>query len=145
MKFFLDNTLPPLLAKALQALVEDESHTVIHLREKFLPDIEDGVWINALAQEGGWIIISGDPRITRNPHERAAWLESQLTAFFLKPGWTNLEFWVQASKLVALWPRIMGEASRARPGSGFLVPVRGQEFERIRLNNPRPWGSRPLT
>lgn len=131
MRFFLDNTLPPPLAEALHALCRSDSHEVRHLRDRFQPDTDDVVWINTLAQEGDWIIISGDPRITKNPHERVAWLTSGLTAFFLKPGWSNLQFWVQVSKLVYWWPRIMTEAERARSGSGFLIPVKGNEIERI--------------
>jgi hypothetical protein len=39
--FFLDNTHPPRLAKALNALVVDDGHTAVHLREKFAPETED--------------------------------------------------------------------------------------------------------
>ena len=131
MRFFFDNCLPPALAKALAALAEPDGHVVEHLRDKFPADTADTVWIGALAAEGDWIIVSGDPRITRNPAERAAWRESQLTAFFLKPGWTNLDPWVQASKLVARWPKIVSRAEGAESGSGFFVPVSGQTIEEI--------------
>jgi hypothetical protein len=130
-RFFLDNCLPPRLANALAALSGPDGHTVVHLRDKFPPDTEDTAWIRSLADDGDWIIVSGDPRITRNPAEREAWRESQLTAFFLKSGWTNLEFWIQVSKLIALWPKIVAHAEYAERGSGFFVPVRGLELEEI--------------
>jgi hypothetical protein len=50
------------------------------------PDTHDVVWIRELATDGGWTIISGDPRITKLRHEREAWLSSGLTAFFLVKG-----------------------------------------------------------
>lgn len=126
MKFFLDNTHPPRLAKALNALVVDDGHTTVHLREKFAPETEDRVWIGALAEEGDWIIISGDPQITKGRHERAAWEESQLTAFFFKSGWTNFQLWDQVWRLVKCWPDIVAQATRATRGAGFLVNVNGK-------------------
>jgi len=125
-KFFFDNTLPPRLAKALDALVKEDGHTVTHLREKFATDTEDPVWISALAKEGEWIIISGDPRITKGRHEKAAWKESHLTACFLKSGWTNFRLWDQVWRLVKFWPAIVAATADARPGAGFLVNVNGK-------------------
>lgn len=62
---------------------------------------------------------------------RKAWLESGLTAFFLKSGWMNLTLWVIAAKLVEWWPRIAAQAGMIASGEGFLVPVRGTKFEKI--------------
>jgi hypothetical protein len=39
-------------------------------------------------------------RISKNPHEVAAWREAGHTTFFLKAGWTSLSFWEQAQKFV---------------------------------------------
>ena len=52
----------------------------------FRRDTPDQEWLATLAEEGDWVIVSGDPRITRGKHERQAWLESGLTAFFLGKG-----------------------------------------------------------
>lgn len=60
MKFFVDNNLPPALAKALHALGEPSDHSVAHLKEKFAADISDSEWLAALAQEGGWSIVTHD-------------------------------------------------------------------------------------
>ncbi|MEK7755770.1 MAG: hypothetical protein AAB385_01000, partial [Planctomycetota bacterium] len=84
------------------------------------------VWIRSLASEGEWTIVSGDPKITKGRYERAAWLESGLTAFFLKSGWTNLSLWDQVWRLVKFWPDIVKHAKGARPGAGFLVNVNGK-------------------
>lgn len=82
-----------------------------------------------MATEGGWVIVSGDTRITRNPTEREAWLESGLVAFFLGKGWGNLTFWDQAWKLVQWWPWIIDQAAKVRAPAGFIIPVKGSKFE----------------
>jgi hypothetical protein len=103
----------------------------VHLRDRFPVDTNDDVWIRQLGAEGGWVILSGDPRITRNPHNRKAWLESGLTAFFLKSGWTNLKLWVIAAKLIEWWPRIVDKAETLTRAEGILIPVRGSKFEKL--------------
>lgn len=130
MRVFLDNCLSPRVAKALQVLVQPE-HEVVHLSDKFQRDVDDQEWIRTLAREGNWIIISGDPRITRSAAERAAWRESGLTAFFLKRGWTNLRLIEQAARLILRWPKIIEQVRRANPGDGFLIPIKG-ELEEIK-------------
>jgi PIN like domain len=124
--------MSPALAKAI-GILEGAStrHSVVHLREKFSVETKDDVWIRQLGEEGNWVIVSGDPRITKNPHNRKAWLASGLTAFFLKSGWTNLKLWVIAAKLVEWWPRIVAQAEMITSGEGFLVPVRGSKFEKL--------------
>jgi len=130
-KFFLDNNLSPAFARALHALSDRDGHEVRHLSEKFDRDITDVEWIRALAGEGDWVVVSGDTRIPKNPAERQAWLEAQLTTFFLGKGWTNLSLWDQAWKLVQWWPRIIDQARNVQPPAAFLVPVKGSRFEQL--------------
>jgi hypothetical protein len=127
-RFFLDNNLPPRLARALNELSKPE-HEVVHLREKFQPDTSDTTWLHTLASEGDWVIVSGDLRITRLPHEQKAWQESGLTAFFLEKGWSSLQFWEKATKLVGWWEAIVLQATRVEAGVGFLVPVRSKKLK----------------
>lgn len=130
MKFFLDNCIAPVFAKALNLLAERQGYPIFHLRDKFPPDIKDPVWIPALAQESeDWIIVSGDPRISRGKAERQAWQESQLTAFFFGDGWASRRYWHQAEDLVHWWPKIVLEAEKAPKGKGFLIPLNGKEFK----------------
>lgn len=133
MKFFLDNNLSPRLARALDALVA-ENGEVTHLRDKFSADTPDIEWLEGLANEGGWIVISGDLRITRNAHERRVWQQSRLTAFFLKRAWMNQDFWLHASRLIGWFPDILAQARKVEPGAGFLVPFRySGKFEQPKL------------
>jgi PIN like domain len=130
-KFFFDNTMPRKVVEALKIL--DSSHKIVHLTEGFPADTPDANWISALSDEGDWVIISGDVRITRNPGERAAWLESKLLAFFLAKGWTNQSLWDQAWRFVKWWPSIVEQSSRIKPPAGFIVPLKSSKLEQVRI------------
>lgn len=133
MRYFFDNTLPPRIAQAIGTLVDPPDITK-HLQDLFSADAPDIEWLSKLGEEGDWIIISGDPRIVRSPHERKAWQSASLTTFFLKKGWTNVPFWQQAAQLVRWWPDIMSQAKRVSAGAAFLVPLNySGRFEQLRL------------
>ena len=125
MKFFVDNCLAVKHARALNALVEPE-HTVIHLRDRFPLDTADEEWLLALGKEGAWIIISGDSRIMHSAHEKQAWHQSRLTAFFLAKGWMHLPLMEQHAKLSHCLPVILTQAQTAKAGSGFKISVNGK-------------------
>ena len=97
----------------------------------FRRDTPDQEWLATLAEEGDWVIVSGDPRITRGKHERQAWLESGLTAFFLGKGWAERSYWKQISELVRWWPQIVLKAGDAPQGSGFILPVGAKEMKQV--------------
>ena len=86
MNFFVDNNISPAIANALSSLSQREGVKVVPLREKFLPSVEDRVWLESLGKERNWVILSGDISITRKPHEHLAWQQCGLTAFFLPEG-----------------------------------------------------------
>ena len=130
MKFFFDNHLAIKIAHGLSQMVEPE-HSVVHLRDKFSANEEDEIWMKALAREEGWIIVTADIRISRNPHEVRAWKEAGHTVFFLKPGWTNIRFWEQANKFTRCFPEIIENATRAERGATFSVTVNGK-VERLK-------------
>ncbi len=133
MRFLLDNNLPRRVARAINELIQPEDK-VDHLQDLFAPDTPDTVWIAALGHKSQYVVICGDPKIMRRPHERRALEDAKLTVFFLKPGWTNLEFWPQAIKLIQWWPDIMATARRVTAGAAFLVPVQySGKFEQVRL------------
>ena len=101
-------------AKGIRGFAELQKHEIVHLREKFDPATPDPVWIEALGNERDWLIVSGDAKITRNPVNRAAWLESRLTAFFFSEPWTTDSFWKQCPSLVPRWPEIVRCCYRSR-------------------------------
>ena len=84
MKFFLDNNSSPRISRALRELEDRDENPVVHLREKFTANTKDEEWMRQLGDEGGWVVVTCDTSISRNPHEIKAWLESGLIVFFLK-------------------------------------------------------------
>jgi hypothetical protein len=124
-RFLFDNCLAPKHAKAFNSLFEPE-HQAVALRDRFEPNTPDDVWLPKLAEEGDWIVISGDVRIGRSSHEQKVWHDSKLTVFFLKKGWTNLPLLVQHAKLASCMEEIIKLAERAKRGSGFVVSVNGK-------------------
>jgi len=125
MKFFLDNCLAIRHARALNEMEKPE-HNFIHLQDKFSAETKDEDWIRALGSEGDWIVISGDYRIGKSPHERAAWHESGLTVFFLSKGWTNIPPRLQHSKLTLVLDAIIEHAGKSAAGSGFSISINGK-------------------
>ena len=131
MKFFFDNCVSTKFVEALRILAQIQGYDLIHLTERFSANTHDEDWIRALASEGQWVIISGDPRISKGQAQRRAWRESELTAFFFADGWASRGFWKQAESLIHWWPQIVLKAREAAPGSGFLIPWSGKEFKEI--------------
>jgi hypothetical protein len=123
-KFFFDNNLAPKIAHGLNQMVEPDHH-VVHLRDKFPANIEDAEWMRKLCEDD-WVIVTADVRINRNPHELQAWKEAGHTIFFLKPGWTDLTFWDQATKFTKCFEQVIKEAKDAERGSAFLVSTNGK-------------------
>jgi hypothetical protein len=122
LKFFLDNNLPPVWGPALNPLAVQEGNEVHHLRDRFKPDVTDVEWIDELGRQGDWTIISGDIRISRNQHEREAWLRSGMVAFFMGKSWRSLRFWEQTWRVVRWWPNITQQAKLVTPPAGFEIP-----------------------
>lgn len=125
MRFFVDTNIALRLARGFNEFVKGE-HEFVHLRDRFEPDTPDVKWMNELAAEPGWVILSADTQIGRNPHEIEAWKQAGHVIFFLKAGWTHIPFWLQVEKLARCFPEIERLAHRAKPGDSFQVPVKGQ-------------------
>jgi len=123
LKVFLDNNLSPYLARALNELLEPEGDQVVHLADRFRADTEDRTWITALAEEGGWVVISADRRIYRNKLEREAWRRSRLIVFFLAPQWQRAGNIETAWRLLRWWPRIRDQAGIVAAPAAFELPL----------------------
>lgn len=129
MRFIFDNCVSSNLVEALRCL--DKRHELVHHRKKFDADTPDPIWIRALAAEGEWIIISGDPRISRGQAERAAWMESRLTAFFCGDAWGSRPLMTQASEMLRWWPDIITLSKTAARGSGYILEFKTKQPTQI--------------
>jgi hypothetical protein len=131
LKFVVEHSVSTHLTEALAILASSDGIQVEHLRTRYNQRTLDPVWLQGLgAKERDVVVITADPRISRSPINRDAWLASGLTIFFLR-GFADLLFWEQAAKLVKWWPDIVKAAAKAPRGSGFLVSVQGK-IEKIR-------------
>jgi len=130
-RFFLDNNVSPCHAEALRIYAGDHGAEFEHLSEMFDRSTPDPEWIPALAADGHWIIISGDTRISTNPANRRAWIESKLTAFFFADPWQRSRAIKQAEEMLHWWPHIFDEAKRSPTGAGFLMPKNGNQLKQI--------------
>ena len=131
MKFFLDNCLSPAYARALRELAAIQEYGIVHLREMLEPGTQDVTWIGILGEEKDWVIMSDDPRISRNKAERRAWHESGLTAFFFSDDFSRRGYWKQAADIVRWWPEIVLKARGSPTGTDYLIPVKSSEMKCI--------------
>jgi hypothetical protein len=131
MRFFLDNNISPRISRALRELEDRDENEVVHLREKFSANTTDEIWMRQLGTEGGWVVVTYDTSISRNPHEVKAWLDSGLVVFFLKSGWLSMAYWEFAWQLIKRWPKIKSKVPRTPRGKGFMVPIRGSSIDEL--------------
>lgn len=125
MRFVLDHSLSPRLSEILRVLDDPPGHTLLHLRT-FPSETKDPAWLQLFGQtDPDVIIVTADPGISRSPANRAAWLESRLTIFFLRSV-ADLKPGNQAWRLIKEWPEIVKHAARAKKGSGFVVSIHGK-------------------
>jgi len=140
-RFVLDHNLSPHLARALGHLVFPYGDEVTCLKDLNLEAADDEVWIPRLASEGGWIVVTCDLDIVRNPLRQLVFRKANLTAFFLLEAWSKDEA-VRgpeiASKLLRLWPEITRLATEHAPGTCFAVPYKGK------IRRFRPQGKKPV-
>ena len=132
MKVLFDHNLAPRIARAINLLVEP-ADTVVPLKDKFPPDVSDTEWITQLGREGGWIVVSGDRRISRNRAEREAWRASRLTGFFLSRGLHKAPMLRQTARLLLLWETMRMQHSLVEPGAIFELPMRSNKLRQISI------------
>jgi hypothetical protein len=121
-RFFFDNHQSPEIVEILQKAEID----AVHLRDIFDDQgIDDREWIPIVA-ERGWILVTGDHRITRRREERRIFRESKLTTFFLAKEYNNKTARVRIRWIFNQWEKIEAAAQKATPGDCFLVPMKGK-------------------
>ena len=130
MRFMVDENLSPYLARALQGLFSAD-HEVEHIRNYFGPGTTDISWIEILSQQGEWIIISGDRRISKNKAELAAFRSSNLIGFFLCRTIIQKPVRQQLIRILTIWDQLETQARLVQPGAMFEIPERSVKFRSI--------------
>lgn len=127
MKLFVDNNLPPVLARGLGALFAGDHEVTCH-RDKFgNSHIKDEEWIPALGAEGNWVVLSGDLNIARKRPQRELFLRSNLVGFFPKAAVMEMPLHKKASRILFVWDRMERISNDVRPGV-FELQQRGDQF-----------------
>jgi hypothetical protein len=122
LKVQLDENLPPALARALNALAAADDHEVIHVTDYAKGASDTDLFRRAIAN-GVKVHITLDNHY-RHPAERAAITRLGLTVFVLAKGWSTMNHYDKAARLIEYWPSIMTTAGLVAPGSIFRVPHR---------------------
>jgi hypothetical protein len=130
-KVFFDNNLSPRLARALKAFF-DQQHEITHLREKFDPRIGDKEMIERLSDEGAWVFVSGDRRITKNAAEREAFRGSKLIGIFLSSGLNKAPEIKKLERILAIWHAIERLVPLVEPGAMFEIPMKSLKLRQIK-------------
>ena len=129
MKFFIDNNLPPNWSGCLKASSHGQFvpmknvDDVEHLRKRFSASTPDVSWIQTLATEKDWAIISGDGFRKQNGVERKVLKQSGLSVFVLQRSWAHHPYWEKTAQLLRCWPRIVEQANSVE-AAAFEVPWR---------------------
>lgn len=122
MHIFIDENISPHLARALNHLQKGlpENHSIVAAIDKFGHGVPDTVWLDALKQEGNWVILSKD-KFGKGDRERLAFREAGIPIFNLDRKWSNKRFWETSERLIAWWPTISTTVSRSIKGELYEI------------------------
>ncbi|MFC4290828.1 hypothetical protein ACFOWX_00160 [Sphingorhabdus arenilitoris] len=102
MKLLIDENLPPVMARSLQALFEGK-HEIIALRDKFnSAGVTDLQWITSLGKEGNWSVLTADVRLAKNRVERNAFLSSNIVGFVMAPALRKRPLTIQMARILSI-------------------------------------------
>jgi hypothetical protein len=131
LKVLFDHNISPKIARALSELFHGQ-HEIHALKDKFSPETQDVEWIKALSAEGGWVVVSGDRRITRNKTEYNAFRSSSLVGFFLAPSLQKAGTIKQMERILAQWNNIEQQVALVRGGGMFELQMKGVQFSQLK-------------
>ncbi|MFC0191436.1 PIN-like domain-containing protein [Aureimonas pseudogalii] len=126
----VDECISPYLARALRELFAVD-HQVANIRDHFGPGVKDLTWIKSLSDDGEWIVLSADRRITRNKAEMQAFKSSGLIGFFLSKSVYQKPMHRQFMRVLAVWESLEKQATLVRPGAMFEITERGDRFRQL--------------
>ncbi len=104
-KVLFDHNMPPILARALHPLINQDGHEAFALRDKFDIRISDIDYFCELGRD--WIVISKDLQNHRKRAERAAILSNKVVAFYLSPSLRKKRVNEQAASILWHWDKML--------------------------------------
>ena len=131
MNAFFDNCTSPTLAATIAGYVGTLGHLAVHIRDSSTVgldlnrDATDLEWIIALgADVRGWIVVTGDRKLSRNKAEKEAFRRARLSGLWLSGPFTRLPVHRQAALLINRWPDLAETIRRFNPPLLIAVPTR---------------------
>lgn len=92
----------------------------------------DVPWIKRFAEAGGQVIISGNTKMRRTPHERLALVEAGMVVVFFENQWSQWKFFRKCALLLNWWPTIIKQLKTAKPKTFLCVPSAWPEKGKLR-------------
>ena len=83
----------------------------------------DAPWVRRFAASGGRVIISGNTRMQRVPHERLAMVHAGMVVLFFEAKWNNLRFFPKCAILLQWWPEVAKIVRDAEAPSFWRIPA----------------------
>jgi hypothetical protein len=132
LNFFFDRCVSIRIARMLAAF--DRLHQVTHQDDdaRFDNDTPDVELIRLIAEDDPKpVLITADVTQRKDPIERKALRESQLTVVFLRRGFHQLTFHQQAVKLLTIWPEVVKHVERVREPTAFEISPAARKLDRL--------------
>lgn len=123
MKAQIDENLPTALARAINPIAQSYDHEVVHVTDFAGRGTKDVELFELAIKNGVKVHVTHDHHHRRNI-EREAIAKLGLTVFVLAKGWSTLNHYDRAARLLEWWPKMMQLAELTSPGSMFKVPHR---------------------
>lgn len=142
MKVALDENIPPTLALGLDAIFKgskDKPFTVCAAKA-YSPGPRapsDIPWVQAFAEDGGRVVVSGEKKMRSVPHYVKAFSEAGVVQYYMPPLWNHWGMCKRAGFILVWWERVMSHAEDARRGSAWIVPANWTMGEFRRVTTPR--------
>jgi len=127
---FFDNCTAPVFAAVLDAFFRETraAHRAFHIRD--VPGLPRGRatadvdWIAHLRMSPDtWIFLTGDPKMRRNPAERAAIASEQMHGFVLEKAYQKSPAHQVCAALIWKWPEVEQICHLLQPPSIHEVPI----------------------
>lgn len=121
MKYFFDNCISFRLANLLAALDVE----AVALRMEFSQSVADKTFLATLGQQHD-VLITYDHRQRTREAEARAIKEAGVTALWIGPFWSKLQFWQQAKWLITRWEIIDSFANSSVRGTCAVIKQNGR-------------------
>lgn len=150
MKIAFDENMPSSMVRVFKA-IGDQKGFKKHFRgvelvfaKDYTPQIDDldyvakddAPWLVRYKKAGGKIVISGDVRMPRRPHQLLAITEQGLSIFFFPEEWNNWQLFRKSAFILVWMDRIIEQSRRTKRSTLYTIPKNWKADCPIHIMNP---------